>query len=110
LLKHVNISKTYVALPKYPTTTRDFAIVVNENVYVRDIEKVILNNAGEILEKFELFDVYTGNQIEEGHKSVAYTLTFRHTDRTLTDEEVNLAQAKIIDELQKKLGAKLREN
>ena len=110
LLKHINTSKTYVALPKYPTTARDFAIVVNENVYVRDIEKVILNNAGEILEKFELFDVYTGNQIEEGHKSVAYTLTFRHTDRTLTDEEVNLAQAKIIDELQKKLGAKLREN
>ena len=110
LLQYVNTSKRYLNLPKYPATARDFAIVVEENVYVKDVEQIIVENAGDILEKFELFDVYKGNQIVEGHKSVAYTLTYRHNDRTLTDEEVNVVQSRIIDEMEKRLNAKLREN
>ncbi|MGV8146194.1 MAG: phenylalanine--tRNA ligase subunit beta [Alkaliphilus sp.] len=110
LMQHVSTAKRYVALPKYPTTSRDFAIVVEENVYVKEIEEIIAENAGGILEKFELFDVYRGNQIIEGKKSVAYTLTYRHKNRTLTDEEVNLVQSKIIDEMKKILNADLREN
>ncbi|MCR5544734.1 MAG: phenylalanine--tRNA ligase subunit beta, partial [Eubacterium sp.] len=78
---------------------RDLALVCNKEVYVGDIEKIIRKNAGKYLETLELFDVYEGEQLGEGKKSVAFSLSFRSVDHTLKDEEVNPAIDKILEAL-----------
>lgn len=109
LLAHINKDVQYKALPKYPAISRDIAMLVKDEVLVGDIEKVITQRGTKLLEKVELFDVYKGKQIEEGYKSVAYNLTFRAADRTLTDEEVQKAMKKILLGLEQELEAKLRD-
>ncbi len=98
----------YKHLPKFPATTRDMAMLVNDEVMVSSIEAVILKNGGKILENFQLFDVYKGSQIPQGKKSVAYSLSFRASDRTLNDEEVNASMEKILKGLKEEIGADLR--
>ena len=109
LLESVKVERLYKQLPKYPVVDRDIAMVVKDTVTVGDIEKVIASKGGDLLEHASLFDVYKGNQIAEGYKSVAYSLSFRASDRTLTDEEVNVVMKAIMDELKNKLDAQLRE-
>ncbi|MGI6727684.1 MAG: phenylalanine--tRNA ligase subunit beta [Anaerovoracaceae bacterium] len=99
----------YRPLPKYPSTSRDIALLVKEEIHVADIEKIIKKNATELLEDLELFDVYRGKQIPEGQKSVAFTLTYRAADKTLTDEEVIKVHENVLLALKDKLGAILRE-
>ena len=101
--------KKYKALPKFPAVTRDISLVVKDDVYVKDIEKCIKANAGKILEKVTLFDVYQGSHIEKGFKSVSYSIMFRAADRTLVDSDVNNAMEKILTSLEKELGAVLRD-
>lgn len=101
--------KSYKSLPRYPAVTRDIAMLVADSVMVKQIEAVISQRAGKILESITLFDVYKGKQIPEGMKSVAYSITFRAEDRTLTDEDVNKAMGKILDGLKTNLDAQLRE-
>ncbi|RKD27292.1 phenylalanyl-tRNA synthetase beta subunit [Caminicella sporogenes DSM 14501] len=108
ILGLTRLDRVYKPLPKYPSTSRDMALVVKEEVYAKDIEDIIRENGGKILEKYRLFDVYRGKQIPDGYKSMAYSLTFRALDRTLTDEEVNKVYDKILKELMEKLNAKLR--
>lgn len=86
----------FKALPKFPAVTRDIAVVCEENVPVARLEECIRRGAGNLLEKLELFDVYRGSQIGEGNKSVAYALTLRADDRTLTEDEINAKMKKII--------------
>ncbi|MFQ7012185.1 MAG: phenylalanine--tRNA ligase subunit beta, partial [Clostridia bacterium] len=74
----------YTPLPKYPSTSRDIALLVEENLEVGRIEALIRKEGGRILENVKLFDVYRGKQVEEGKKSVAFTLTYRDKDKTLT--------------------------
>ena len=100
--------KKYKQLPKYPAITRDIAMVVSDEINVRQIEDVFRKTRSNILESYELFDVYKGKQVGEGLKSVAYSLSFRAADKTLTDDEVNTVMENIISELEKKLNAKLR--
>jgi len=100
--------KKYKHLPKFPKTTRDIAVIVPENVTVRSIEDIISRVKTNIIESYELFDVYQGKQVKEGHKSVAYSISFRASDRTLKDEEVNPVMDEIIKQLTDKLGAELR--
>ncbi len=109
ILLNADTEKIYSPLPKYPAMDRDMAIVVEEKVYVREIEKIILENGGKILENVELFDIYRGKQVKEGHKSIAYSLTYRNAEKTLTDGEVNRVHSRIIKALKEKLGAELRE-
>jgi phenylalanyl-tRNA synthetase beta chain len=109
LVKNANMIPKYKQLPKYPAIQRDIAMVVKDEITVKQIEDVIKNNTGKLLEELNLFDFYRGNQIQEGHKSVAYSLSFRAADRTLVDQEVNNVMAKVVDELKGKLEAKLRE-
>jgi phenylalanyl-tRNA synthetase beta chain len=99
----------YKGMAKYPAMTRDIAIVVDENTQVKDIEKVILGAGSELLKDLKLFDIYRGDQLEEGKKSVAYRLVYRHDDRTLTDKETDLAHAKILEALESQIGAAIRE-
>ncbi len=101
------IEKKYSPMPKFPASSRDLAIVCDQSLPVLFIEKAIRSAVGKILEKVELFDVYQGSQIEKGKKSVAYNITMRAADRTLTDEECDKAVKNILTELQK-IGAVLR--
>ena len=99
----------YKSLPRFPVISRDIAMLVNDSVMVKQIEDVIKQNSGEILEDVRLFDVYKGKQVPEGMKSVAYSIIFRAEDRTLTDEDVNKVMDKILDRLKNNLKAQLRE-
>ena len=103
-----NLEKKYKPLPKYPSITRDIALLINEDVLVREIEKIILANGKGLVESIKLFDVYTGSQVEEGKKSVAYSIVYRSSEKTLTDEEVVKVHDKILQELEGKLNATLR--
>jgi phenylalanyl-tRNA synthetase beta chain len=98
----------YVKLPRSPEIDRDLALVVDEIILAYDIEKVIKENGGKLLESVSLFDVYKGEQVDEGKKSLAYSLKFRASDRTLTDEEVNNALKKVLRKLEEQFGAMLR--
>ena len=91
----------YKEISKYPTVKKDIAIVVDKNITAGDIAMQIKKAAGSLLINSEVFDVYTGTGIEEGKKSLAYSLTFGSNDRTLTDEEINAILEKIIDKLSK---------
>ena len=104
-----NIERLYAPLPKYPAVSRDIALLVSENVFAGAIEAMIKENAGALLEKVELFDVYRGKQVKEGHKSVAFTLTYRDPNKTLTDDEVVKVHQRVLDALKDKMNAVLRE-
>ena len=103
-----NLNFKYKPLPKYPSMLRDIAVVIEKDVLAGEMEKVIWNNSKGLIENIELFDIYTGDQIPEGMKSVAYSITYRSHERTLTDEEVNEIQQSIIKDLEDKFKAKLR--
>lgn len=109
LLAAIDRAPSYKALPKFPATSRDIAMLVTDTTLVGDIAKTITQRGGKLLEKVELFDVYQGKQIEAGYKSVAYKLVFRAEDRTLTDEEIQKVMKKILNGLEMNVGAKLRE-
>lgn len=96
--------------PKYPSTSRDIAMVVDEDTLVGDMEKKIKEVGTEILKGVKLFDVYRGQQVEEGKKSVAFSLTYRHDDKTLTDEEADAVHAKVIEAMKDAFKAVIRDN
>ena len=104
-----DMEKVYYPLPKYPATSRDIALVVDEEMTVGEIQKVIRKAGGKLLKKIELFDVYRGPQVGENKKSVAFALTYRHDDKTLTDEDVNAVHNKILTNLKEKLDVVLRD-
>jgi len=95
-------------LPKYPAVSRDIAVVVDTDVLAGHIEKVIKTRAGKNLESCKLFDVYQGAQVPSGKKSMAYAITFRDPEKTLTDEDVNKYMQKILNGLQTTFNAELR--
>lgn len=102
-----NTVRLYTPLPKFPASGRDLAVTCSEELPVASIEKAIAAAAGKLLEKLELFDVYRGAQIDEGKKSVAYSLALRSTDHTLTVEECDKVMAGVFLALEK-LGAQVR--
>ncbi len=99
---------SYKELPKHPALTRDIAMLVDKAIPVADIEKIIKKAGGATLENLTLFDVYEGEQIEDGKKSVAYSASFRASDRSLTGDEVQTIFDKIVRKLEGQLGAQLR--
>ena len=99
--------KTYKPLPKYPATTRDISLICGDEIPVASLEKLIKEAVGGILEKVTLFDVYRGEQIESGKKSVAFSVAMRSHDRTLTDEEGDAAM-KRGDKALSKINAEVR--
>lgn len=103
-----DLDKHFKNLPKYPAVERDMALLIDKNVMVSEIEHIIRQKGGNLIENTKLFDVYEGKQIPEGKKSVAYSIVYRAEDRTLKDEEVNRVHNSIINELESKLGAQLR--
>jgi phenylalanyl-tRNA synthetase beta chain len=99
---------TYTPLPKYPTVTRDLALVCDETVTVAQAENVISGVAGKLLRKVSLFDIYRGTGVPEGKKSMAFSLELRADDRTLTDADSEQVLSKVLKALAEQLGASLR--
>ncbi len=102
-----NTERTYKPLPKFPSLKRDIAVVCDKATPVLSLQRAIENAVGKNLESVKLFDVYQGEQIEKDKKSVAFSLTLRAADRTLTDEEADSAVKKALNALSE-LGAVLR--
>lgn len=100
--------KQYRQLPKFPAITRDLAVVVDAELYVAQMLDTIKQKGGEYLEEVNIFDVYKGSQVPDGMKSVAFALSFRALDKTLKDEDVNIAMERILKNLEKKFDAQRR--
>ncbi len=98
----------YQALPRFPAIQRDLAVVVSAEVPAADVTRAMHAVREPLLRRVVLFDVYTGEQVEAGKKSLAYTLVYQAEDRTLTDQEVNEAHARIVEGLRQRFGATLR--
>ncbi len=99
---------TYTPLPKYPSVTRDLAVVCDEAITVAQAEDVITAAAGKLLRGVRLFDIYRGVGVPEGKKSMAFSLELRADDRTLTDQDSETVMNKVLTALKEKLDAILR--
>jgi phenylalanyl-tRNA synthetase beta chain len=108
VVEKATFDRYFKGIAKYPAVTRDISMVVPRKVSAGQIEAVIRQGGGKILENYALFDIYEGAQILAGFKSMAYNITFRASDRTLEDKEVNEHMDKILAGL-KEIGIKLRE-
>lgn len=109
LVKYSRENKKYVEVPKFPAVERDIAVIVNEDIEVGQIEKIITKKGKKLLESMKLFDIYRNEKLGENKKSVAYSLMFRDKKKTLSDEEINKIMQDIINELEKTLKAELRK-
>ncbi|MDM5200018.1 phenylalanine--tRNA ligase subunit beta [Fictibacillus enclensis] len=99
----------YQTLPRFPSITRDIAVVVDQNLPAGDLNTVIHEAGGELLKESSLFDLYEGERMEEGKKSLAFSLKYYDPERTLTDEEVTKAHENILRSLEERFGASLRK-
>lgn len=107
ILPFATFDRKYEGIAKYPAVLRDISMVVPKAVMAGQIEAVIAQRGGKILEDYQLFDIYEGNQIKEGFKSMAYSITFRAKDRTLEEADVSSAMKKILNGLEG-MGIELR--
>ena len=108
IIVRATFNRKYTGIAKFPAVTRDISMVVPKEILVGQIEEMIEQRGGSILESYHLFDLYEGAQIKEGHKSVAYSIVFRAKDRTLEDADVTKAMKKILNGLES-MGIELRQ-
>lgn len=108
VVNHATFDRKYEGIAKFPAVNRDISMVVPKDIMVGQIEHMIAQRGGKILENYELFDIYEGSQIQEGYKSVAYSITFRSKEKTLEEAEVSSAMKKILNGLES-LGIQLRQ-
>lgn len=106
--RHPGPSPTFRLLPRYPAVLRDMAVVLPEGIPAGEVEAAIRRTGGALVEAVRLFDVYQGEQVPEGKKSLAFSIQFRSPDRTLTDGEVATIHGEILKALEKEVGAILR--
>jgi len=100
---------TFKELSKFPSIQKDLAFIVKKDVLSETIETVIKKSGGKLLSNIEVFDVYTGENVGVDEKSIAYSLTFMDSTKTLTDEEVTEIFKKIISDVESKCNATLRD-
>lgn len=108
VLEFATFDRKYKGIAKFPAVSRDLSMVVPKEVSAGQIEDMIRQRGGKIMESCELFDIYEGDQVKEGCKSIAYSITFRADDRTLTDDDITGAMKKILNGLES-LGIELRQ-
>ena len=99
----------YKEISKFPSISKDIALVVDKDVEAANLAKTIKKACGSNLKEIQVFDVYEGKGIEDGKKSIAYSLTFSSQDKTLTDDEINPLLEKIVEMTTKESGAELRK-
>lgn len=108
LIASADLSHRYQEIPRYPGVTLDISLVVDEEILAHEVERAIRSKGGKLLRRLSLFDVYRGGQIPTSKKSLAYSLFYQATDRTLTDQEVQEIHQKIIAALKEKFQAEIR--
>lgn len=102
-----SFDRKFTGIAKFPAVSRDISMLVPKNILVGTIENIIEKRGGKLVENFSLFDIYEGSQIQEGFKSVAYTISFRAKDRTLEDKDITPVMDKILKDLSD-IGIELR--
>ena len=108
IVSHATFDRKYKGIAKFPAVTRDISMVVPKEILAGQIEEMIEQRGGSILESYRLFDLYEGSQIKEGYKSIAYSIVFRAKDRTLEEADVSKAMKKILNGLES-MGIELRQ-
>ena len=108
LFANVRAMPVYTPLPKFPSVSRDIAVVCSSEIPVGSLTECIMENGGKFLKDCTLFDVYTGHHIAEGMKSVAFSLTMRAEDRTMTDEDADSTVKAVLAGLKEKYNAVMR--
>jgi phenylalanyl-tRNA synthetase beta chain len=101
--------RTYQGLSRFPAVKRDLAVLIPEDVLESQVRDVIISSGGPLVETVEVFDVYTGDQVPAGMKSLAYAIDFRSPERTLTEAEIDDLQRKIEKNLKSELGGSIRD-
>lgn len=109
LLGFLSLKRTFRPLPKYPFVARDIAFRINENITGEELEREIRAAGTSLLTKVELFDVYRGDRVQSGEKSLAFALEFLSEDHTLTQEEVDRIMENIVKGVSRNLGGTLRD-
>ncbi|MDR2457438.1 MAG: phenylalanine--tRNA ligase subunit beta, partial [Clostridiales Family XIII bacterium] len=109
LIEKTNLKKEYKRLPKFPAIIRDISLIVDEDIYVSEVDEVIKTTGKKIIKENKLVDVFRDDKIGEGKKSLSFRQSYRAKDRTLTDEEADKIQDKFIKILSKEKGAVLRD-
>lgn len=108
IVEAATFDRKYEGIVKFPAVTRDLSMVVPKEILAGQIEAMIEQRGGKILEGYELFDIYEGAQIKDGYKSMAYSIVFRAKDRTLEESDITAAMKKILNGLQS-MGIELRQ-
>lgn len=108
VVERATFDRKYTGIARFPAVTRDISMVMPKEILAGQVEEVIEKKGGAYLESYGLFDLYEGKQIQEGYKSMAYSITFRAKDKTLEDAEVTKAMDKILGALES-LGIELRK-
>lgn len=108
VIPFTTFDRKYEGIAKFPAVSRDISMVVPKEILAGQIEHLIEQRGGKILESYELFDIYEGSQIKEGYKSIAYSITFRAKDRTLEESDITAVMKKILNGLEQ-MGIELRQ-
>ena len=108
VVKYADFDRKFTGIARFPAVTRDLSMVVPHEILAGDIEDMIVQRGGKILESYQLFEVYEGSQIKAGYKSMAYSVVFRAKDKTLEESEINTAMKKILNGLSS-MGIELRQ-
>jgi phenylalanyl-tRNA synthetase beta chain len=109
LMKYIPDSIIYTPIPKYPSVKRDIAIVVDEDIAASEILNMIRTFPSELIEEVSVFDYYKGGNITENKKSLAFSITYRSKEKTLTDEEIEKLHSSIVGHVLNKIGGELRK-
>ncbi len=109
IIQQSDMNIKYRSLPKYPSVARDIAMVVADEITAGQVEEIIRNKGGKLIEEVKLFDIYRGSQIEEGYKSMAYSIVYRSDEKTLSEEDITKVHNKIVSSLVNQVGAALRQ-
>jgi phenylalanyl-tRNA synthetase beta chain len=110
VLPHIPETNLVEAIPVFPAVHEDIALILDKSVTAAEVQAIIERAGGYLLKAVELFDVYQGQSIPEGRKSLAYHLTFQSADKTLTDKEIRKNRQRIVQQLERQLGARLRDS
>lgn len=108
ILPFATFDRKFTGIARYPAVTRDISMIVPRDITAAEIEAVLEQRGGKLLESYSLFDIYEGPGILPGHKSIAYSLTFRHKDKTMEEAEIVSAMNKILNGLNG-IGIELRK-
>jgi phenylalanyl-tRNA synthetase beta chain len=108
ILPFATFDRKFTGIARYPAVTRDISMIVPRDITAAEIEAVLEQRGGKLLESYNLFDIYEGPGILPGHKSIAYSLTFRHKDKTMEEAEIVSAMNKILNGLNG-IGIELRK-